>query len=110
MGLRDLPKSFANLIQPGLRPVRSPFCTCDAELSTINSQRGLCAWSVRAGPWETQTHQECPPGRTSPLECALTRHGQGPVNPLESALTRLVGLKSFGFCTYVKRGGGGSQE
>src|SRR5713101_8065647 len=41
------------------------------------------------------------------LECALTRHRQGPVNPLESALTRLLGLKSFRFCTYKKRGGGG---
>jgi len=43
----------------------------------------------------------------TPLECALTRHRQGPVNPLESALTRLLGLKSFRFCTYKKKGGGG---
>ena len=133
--------------------MRSEFCTFDTELSTVNSQPGLCSWSVHAGSLEMQTHQECPPrwitrlectltnnglecpvansldlkspGITAswpfrgpevlwrsskavtPLEYALTRHRQGPVNPLESALTRLLGLKSFRFCTYKKRGGGG---
>src|SRR5713101_1285602 len=86
---RKVRKSFASLIQPGLRPMRSEFCTFDAELSTVNSQQGLGSWSVHA----------------SPLECTVSKNV--PVNPLESALTRLLGLKSFRFRTYEKRGGGG---
>ncbi len=92
--LRDPPKSFANLIQPGRRPVRSGFWTFDAELSTVNSQQGLCAWSVHAGSLEMQTHQECPPRRATPLECTDTRHRRAPV--LESTLANSLDLNSPG--------------
>jgi hypothetical protein len=73
-------------------PVHSGFCTFDAELSTVNSQQGLCASSVRAGSLELQTHQECPPRRITPLECTDTRHRRAPA--LESTLTNSLDLNS----------------
>ena len=60
----------------------------------------------RAGPSEIKTHQRCPPRRLSPLEYALTRQRRTPASPLESALTKLLALKPFRFCTYVKHRGG----
>src|SRR5712692_6375679 len=60
----------------------------------------------RAGPLEMQTHQECPPRWLSPLEWIITRHRRVPTSPLESALTKLLALKSFRFRTYVKHRGG----
>ena len=60
----------------------------------------------RAGPLEMQTHQKCPPRRLSPLEWIITRHRRAPASYLESALTRLLALKSFRFRTYVKHPGG----
>src|SRR5712692_3979936 len=60
----------------------------------------------RAGPLEMQTHQECPPRWLSPLEWIITRHRRVPASYLESALTKLLALKSFGFRTYVKHRGG----
>src|SRR5713226_363 len=59
----------------------------------------------RAGSLEMQTHQICPPRRLSPLEWIVTRHRRAPASLLESALTKLLALKSFRFCTYVKRPG-----
>src|SRR6266852_5122695 len=58
----------------------------------------------RAGRSETQTHQECPPGRITPLEYALTK--SAPTSPLECALTKSLDLKPFRFRTYKKTGGG----
>ncbi len=67
--------------------MRSEFCTFDAELSTVNSQQGLCL--------EMQTHhQECPPGQITPLECTDTRYRRAPA--LESTLTNSLDLKSPG--------------
>src|SRR5712692_5885435 len=60
----------------------------------------------RAGRLEMQTHQECPPRRLSPLEWIVTRHRRAPASSLESALTKLLALKSFRFRTYVKHPGG----
>src|SRR5712692_8564412 len=59
----------------------------------------------RAGRLEMQTHQICPPRRLSPLEWIVTRHRRAPASSFESALTKLLALKSFRFCTYVKRPG-----
>src|SRR5712692_1154826 len=60
----------------------------------------------RAGRLEMQTHRKCPPRRLTPLEYALTRHRRAPASYLESALTKLLALKSFRFRTYVKHPGG----
>ncbi len=60
----------------------------------------------RAGRLEMQTHEKCPPRRLTPLEYALARHRRAPASPLESALTKLLALKSFRFRTYVKHPGG----
>src|SRR5712692_7982332 len=60
----------------------------------------------RAGRLEMQTHRKCPPRRLTPLEYALTRHRRVPASYLESALTKLLALKSFRFRTYVKHRGG----
>jgi len=60
----------------------------------------------RAGPLEIRTHRKCPPRGISLLEYALTRHRRAPASPLESALTRLLALKSLRFRTYVKHPGG----
>src|SRR6266849_8769788 len=59
----------------------------------------------RAGRLEMQTHQKCPPRWITPLEYPLTRHRRAPASPLESALTKLVALKSFRFRTYIKHPG-----
>ncbi len=59
----------------------------------------------RAGRLEMQTHRKCPPRRLTPLEYALTRHRRAPASYLESALTKLLALKSFRFRTYVKHPG-----
>src|SRR5712692_4985632 len=61
----------------------------------------------RAGRLEMQTHQICPPRRLSPLEWIVTRHRRAPASSFESALTKLLALKSFGFRTYVKHRGVG---
>ena len=74
--------------------MRSEFCTFDAELSTVNSQQGLGAWSVHAGSLEMQTHQECPPGRITPLECTLTNNCL--VGSLECPVTNSLDLNSPG--------------
>jgi hypothetical protein len=74
--------------------VRSGFCTFDAELSTVNSQQELCAWSVHAGSLEMQTHQECPPRRITRLECTLTNNDLA--GSLECPLTNSLHLKSPG--------------
>src|SRR5712692_772238 len=60
----------------------------------------------RAGSLEMHTHQKCPPKRVNPLECVATHHRRAPASLLESALTKLLALKSFRFCTYVKHPGG----
>src|SRR5713226_3887826 len=60
----------------------------------------------RAGPLAMQTHEECPTRRLSPLEWIITRHRRVPASYLESALTRILALKSFRFRTYVKHPGG----
>src|SRR5713226_3417309 len=60
----------------------------------------------RASRLEMRTHQKCPPRWLTPLEYALTRHRRAPASYLESALTRLLALKSFRFRTYVKHPGG----
>src|SRR5713101_443255 len=59
----------------------------------------------RAGPLAMQTHEECPTRRLSPLEWIITRHRRAPASYLESALTKLLALKSFRFRTYVKHPG-----
>ena len=41
----------------------------------------------------------------SPLQCVVAKNA--PANPLKSVLTKTLDLKSFGFRTYEKRGGGG---
>src|SRR5712692_11465574 len=51
----------------------------------------------RAGRLEMQTHQICPPRRLSPLEWIITRHRRAPASSFESALTKLLALKSFRF-------------
>ena len=84
---RDPPKSFANLIQRGLWPVRSEFCTLDSGLSTVNSQPRLFGLPVRP----------------SPLECALAKNAS--VSLVESALTKSLDLKSFRIRTYKKHVG-----
>src|SRR5712692_11905713 len=61
----------------------------------------------RAGSLEMQTHRQCPPRHVNPLEWVATRHLRTLANPLESALTSFLALKSFGFSTYKKIGGGG---
>src|SRR5713226_6939388 len=61
----------------------------------------------RAGPLEMQTHQKCPPRRLSPLECVAAHRRTVPPSSLETALTKLLALKSFRFCTYIKIVGGG---
>ena len=60
----------------------------------------------REDPLERQTHQEYPPRCISLLDYALARQRRAPASPLESALTRLLALKSFRFRTYVKHPGG----
>ena len=60
----------------------------------------------RPGRLKMQTHQICPPGHVNPLEWVATRHLRTLANPLESALTTLLALKSFRFRTYKKTGGG----
>src|SRR5712692_7287428 len=60
----------------------------------------------RAGRLERQTRQERPPRRLSPLEWIVARHRRAPASSFESALTRLLALKSFRFRTYVKHPGG----
>src|SRR5712691_4878444 len=72
--------------------MRSGFCTFDAELSTVNSQQGLCAWSVHASSLEMRTHRECPPGRATPLQCTDTCHWRAPA--LESTLRNSLDLNS----------------
>ncbi len=103
--VQSLPMSFANLIRRGLWPVRSEFCTFDAELSTVNSQQGLGSSSVHARSLEMQTHRKCPPKRITPLEYALTKNV--PATPLECALANSLDLKCPGMNTYKKGGVGG---
>ena len=72
---------------------------------TDSASRPEISALVRAGRLEMQTHQNCPPRRINPLEYALTRHRRAPASYLESALTRLLALKSFRFRAYVKHRG-----
>src|SRR6266852_653613 len=46
----------------------------------------------------------------TPLECVVTRHRRAPASPVESADTRSLGAKSFGFCSYAKTRGVGGQQ
>src|SRR5712692_7651696 len=73
---------------------------------TDSASRSEISALDRAGPLEMQTHQEYPPRWITPLEYALTRHRRAPASYLESALTKLLALKSFRFRTYVKHPGG----
>src|SRR5713226_8539412 len=79
----------------------TPMCT-----RTGSASRPEISALQRAGRLERQTRQICPPRRITPLEYALTRHRRAPASLLESALTKLLVLKSFRFCTYVKHPGG----
>ena len=74
--------------------MRSEFCTFDTELSTLNSQPGLCSWSVHAASLEMQTHQECPPRPITSLECTLTKNGFA--GSLEWPVTNSLDLNSPG--------------
>ena len=62
----------------------------------------------RAGRLEMQTHQKCPPGPISPLECTDTKNASA--SPLECTDTKSLDLKSFRFHCYKKRGVGGASR
>jgi hypothetical protein len=102
---------------PGLNFARSPV-NCELLALTVSTHatpmftlthsasRPKISALDREDPLGRQTHQEYPPRWISLLDYALTRRRRAPASPLESALTRLLALKSFRFCTYVKHPGG----
>src|SRR5713226_379929 len=59
----------------------------------------------------TEPMRGIPPSTiATPLECVVTRHRRAPASPVESADTRSLHAKSFGFCSYAKTRGVGGQQ
>ncbi len=78
-------------------------------LSPLDCELLTLAMPAHATPMFTLTDSASGPAilgleRASPLECALTKNA--PASLLESALTKLLDLKSFRFHTYKKHPGG----